>query len=208
MDTKVEPRLGAWPPKTIIMPMKLITRRWIPIPLGLFIVILMGCGTQPMPTPTVAWTPLPVASSAPLPTYTATALSSAPMVDARNCQNNAVFLEDLSIPDQTVVEAGESLDKRWSVQNNGSCDWGPGYRLIHVSSNAFQATDEIALYPASAGSVAVWQVQLIAPFEPGDHISIWQARSPEGDLFGEQVYLWVVVATPTPAPTSRGTPTN
>jgi hypothetical protein len=208
MDTEDEPGLGAWPATAIIMPMSSKSRRWFPIPLGLFVLILMGCGVQTDPTPTVAWTPLPVVSNAPLPTPTATPLSSVPLVGSRNCQNNAIFLEDLTIPDQTIVEAGESLEKRWSVQNNGTCDWGPGYRLIHVSSDDFQATNEIALFPASAGSVAVWQVQLIAPFKPGDHISIWQARSPEGDLFGEQVYLWVVVATPTPAPTSRGTPTN
>jgi hypothetical protein len=122
--------------------------------------------------------------------------------------NDAIFLEDLTIPDQTIVDPGENLDKRWSVQNSGSCDWGSGYRLLHVSNDAFRTPDEIALFPASAGYLAVWQIQLGAPFEPGEHISIWQARSPEGLLFGEQVYLWVVVATPTPAPTSRGTPTN
>jgi hypothetical protein len=122
--------------------------------------------------------------------------------------NDAVFLEDLTVPDQSVVDPGVELDKRWSVQNSGSCDWGPGYQLFHVSNDAFSTTDEIALFPASAGSTAVWQVQLVAPPAPGEHISIWQARSPDGALFGEQVYLWVVVATPMPSPTSRGTPTN
>lgn len=175
---------------------------------GCIALLLVACGAQSSVTPTLEWTPLPVVARAPLPTAIATTAQSAPITSSTACLNDAIFLDDLTIPDQTIVDPGENLDKRWSVQNSGSCDWGSGYRLLHVSNDAFRTTDEIALFPASAGSLAVWQIQLGAPSEPGEHISIWQARSPEGLLFGEQVYLWVVVATPTPAPTSRGTPTN
>jgi hypothetical protein len=171
-------------------------------------VIVVGCASQPDPTPTFAGTLLPVVSSAPIETSTPTQPSSVPFVPPSSCTNDALFLEDLTLPDQTVVDPGAALDKRWSVENSGSCDWGPGYRLIRVSDDAFSAVDEIALYPASAGSNAVWQVQLVAPAEPGEHISIWQASAPDGARFGEQVYLWVVIATPMPSPTSRGTPTN
>lgn len=180
----------------------------------LFIVFILGsvyllaCGSRSDPTPSAVWTPLPSAVGTPLPTVTPQVLISTPIAVSSNCFNDAIFLEDLTIPDQTIVDPGASLDKRWSVQNSGTCDWGPGYRLQHVSNDAFGGTDDIALYPASAGSIAIWQVELNAPLNAGEHISIWQASSPEGDLFGEQVFLWVVVATPTPAPTSRGTPTN
>ncbi len=170
--------------------------------------LLVACVGEPPPTPTIAWTPIPAASIAPLPTATPTAASSSASIPSTNCINDAVFLEDLTIPDQTLVDPGSDLDKRWAVQNSGSCDWGPGYRLLHVSNDAFIASDEITLYPASAGSTATWQVQLTAPIEPGEHISIWQARAPDGALFGEQVYLWVIVAAPEVTPTSRGTPTN
>jgi next-to-BRCA1 protein 1 len=149
-----------------------------------------------------------MASSAPIPTPTTTPIGVESNNVQLNCINDAKFLEDLTIPDQTIVEASQTLDKRWSVQNSGSCDWGPGYRLVHVSRDDFQADESIALYPARAGAVAVWQVAMSAPFEPGEHIGFWQASSPEGELFGEQVYLWVIVSTPTPVPTSRGTPTN
>ena len=176
--------------------------------LGGITLILVACGGEPSPTATLAWTPLPLASSAPIATAAATAAQVAPALNNSNCIDDAAFLEDLTIPDQTIVTGGENLDKRWAIQNSGSCDWGPDYRLTRVGIDSFGSVDEIALFPARAGSAAVWQLQLTAPVQPGEHISIWQARSPQGALFGEQVYLWVVVATPTPVPTSRGTPTN
>lgn len=176
--------------------------------LGLTMVLLSACGSQVDPTPTLAWTPLPLVSSVPLPTATPTMAGAGFVLGNRECINDAIFLEDLTVPDQTIVSAGELLDKRWSVQNSGSCDWGSGYHLIRVGLDPFESVGEIALYPARSGTTATWQVELNAPQEPGEHISIWQARAPDGTLFGQQVYVWVLVATPTPAPTTRGTPTN
>lgn len=98
-----------------------------------------------------------------------------------------------------VVTAGETIDKRWSVENDGTCDWGPGYRLVHVAGEGLIGPEEVALFPARAGSSAVWQVTLEAPAVPGEYISQWQARSPDGTHFGDLVYVIVVVEAP-PAP--------
>ncbi len=178
------------------------------IQLIFMLVTLAACRGQADPTPTLAWTPLPVASNVPLATATPTIEAAGFIPGIRDCINDALFLEDLTIPDQTIVTAGERLDKRWSVQNSGTCDWGSGYHLTRIGIDKFESLDEIALYPARSGSTATWQVVLIAPQESGEHISIWQARAPDGALFGQQVYVWVLVATPTPAPTARGTATN
>src|SRR3972149_6412987 len=70
---------------------------------------------SPLPPPIVPPTQLALATPTPPPRPTATSL----------CQNNASFIEDLTIPDGTQVLPGEALDKRWSVSNSGSCDWGP-----------------------------------------------------------------------------------
>lgn len=110
------------------------------------------------------------------------------------CVNSARFLADLTIPDGTVVAPGETIDKRWSVQNDGTCDWGPGYRLTHVAGEGLIGPEEVALFPARAGSSAVWQVLLQAPEAPGEYMSQWQARAPDGRLFGQEVYLIVVVS--------------
>jgi len=133
--------------------------------------------------------------------------------------NDAEFVDDLTIPDRSDVEPGAELDKRWEVRNSGSCDWDNDYRLVRIGSDRdyrlvrigsdrFIGVDEIALFPARAGKNAVWQVVLTIPSEPGEYIGRWQALAPEGQLFGEEVYIWVYVPTPTPEPSPTATATN
>jgi len=105
------------------------------------------------------------------------------------------------------VLPGEALDKRWSVSNSGSCDWGPDYRLAQVGTSEIQGPAEVALFPAGAGSTAVWEVALVAPAAPGEYLGRWQARAPDGSLFGDEVFVLIVVAEPEPTATPTVTPT-
>jgi hypothetical protein len=113
-----------------------------------------------------------------------------PLGPAASCRNGSRYIEDLTIPDGAVVAPGQTIDKRWSVQNSGTCDWGPDYRLVHVSGEGLTGPDELALYPAVAGADAVWQVILQAPTEAGTYDSRW----PDGSFFGDEVYVVIVVA--------------
>jgi hypothetical protein len=123
------------------------------------------------------------------------------------CNDGASFIEDLTIPDGSQVLPGAALDKRWSVSNSGSCDWGPDYRLVQVGTSDIQGPAEVALYPAQAGSTAVWQVALVAPAAPGEYLGRWQARAPDGTLFGDEVFVLILVAAPEPTATPTVTPT-
>ncbi|MGH2628076.1 MAG: NBR1-Ig-like domain-containing protein, partial [Anaerolineales bacterium] len=63
------------------------------------------------------------------------------------CRADATFLEDLTIPDGSIVGPGEEIDKRWAVENSGTCDWGPGYALVRLSSDELSGPAQIDLYP-------------------------------------------------------------
>jgi next-to-BRCA1 protein 1 len=120
------------------------------------------------------------------------------------CANDAEFLADLTVPDGAQFLPGQTFVKRWSVKNAGTCDWGPGYRLVFVSGEALTATPgsagqtEFALYPARAGTQAVWEVAMRAPDAPGEYLGRWQARDPQGNLFGGVVFVEIEVI-PLPA---------
>lgn len=109
------------------------------------------------------------------------------------CLAEARFLEDLTIPDGSIVRPGEEVDKRWAVENAGTCDWGPGYALVRVSDDELGGPAEIDLYPARAGTRAVWQVVFLAPRNAGLYVSEWQARAPDGTRFGDEVFVDLVV---------------
>lgn len=148
---------------------------------------------------------IPAAPIAVLPTPTALPGPLAP-APTDPCTNDAQYLEDLTLPDGTEVIPGAALDKRWLILNRGSCAWGPEYRLVQIGESRIEGPRELALYPAVEGSQAVWQVAMTAPLEKGEYISRWQARAPDGTLFGDEVYVLIVVnpapLTPTAIPTA------
>lgn len=155
-------------------------------------------------------TPPPLPTQLPPPTQTVPApVDLAPAIPPnRACTNDATFIEDVTLPDRTQVEPGEVLDKRWAVRNSGSCNWGPGYRLVRMGEDSLQGVDEVALYPARAGATAIIRVSLTAPPKPGMHISRWRLAAPDGTPFGEEIYLWIEIPEATPTPTPFGTPAD
>ena len=180
-------------------------RRLQPI-VAVFSVLLTACSAKVESAPAL---PFDLATQAPLAAVATTPTQppepSAPTPKGP-CTDDAQYLEDLTLPDGTEVIPGAALDKRWLILNRGSCAWGPEYRLVQIGESRIEGPRELALYPAVPGSQAVWQVAMIAPPEKGEYISRWQARAPDGTLFGDEVYVLIVVnpapLTPTAIPTA------
>lgn len=166
-----------------------------------------GCAGETTPEPTSQFAPAaPTDTAVPAPPTATTLPGATATVPEDDCFNDAVFVEDVTIPDFSLAEPGQTLDKRWLVQNSGSCDWDAGYRLVRLGVDDFSGPSELALFPAAAGSSAELRVELTAPDEPGEYISRWQAYSDEGAPFGQEIYLLIVVPTPTPEPTATDRP--
>jgi hypothetical protein len=127
-----------------------------------------------------------VVQSTPVPTIF-------PTVNPEDCSNDLRFVDDLTIPDNTATTFGLTLDKQWLVQNSGTCNWNADYRLKNIGGAALGAPDEIALYPARAGTQATVQILFTAPFAEGVYESAWQAVAPDGTAFGDPVYMRIVV---------------
>jgi hypothetical protein len=127
-------------------------------------------------TPTIINTPRPVVTLA--------------------CSDNLKYLNDITIMDGTVVQPGQVLDKRWLVENNGSCNWNARYRLQLVDGSSMGVPEEQALFPARSGVQAEIRMVFIAPSESGVIYSAWQAYNPEGQSFGDPFYIEIVVETP------------
>jgi hypothetical protein len=168
---------------------------------------LAACAPTPTPTPFIppagSNTQLTQAASVALPTSTALVLdlSQTPIPAGTSptpatCTDSLKFLEDITIPDGTIVSPGQSVDKQWRVQNDGSCDWGDRYRLKLVSGEALGLPAEMALFPARVGAEAVIQMTLTAPQEAGTYHTVWQAYNPEGAAFEQPIYVEIVVQLP------------
>ena len=142
------------------------------------------------PTPAVTNT-LPAAT--PSATALAEVLRPSP---TPACLDNLTYLEDLSIPDGTLVAPGESLDKRWLVENTGSCNWDAGYSLRLVAGLDLGVSETQDLYPSRSGSSATIRMIFTAPSEPNTYRSAWQAYNPQGEAFGDPIFIEVTVTNP------------
>lgn len=164
-----------------------------------------------MPTAATAAATLAPATpfATPRPSQTPTALPPtampSPTPTEGPCVNEAIFLEDVTVPDGAQFLPTQPFVKRWRVKNAGTCDWGPGYRLVLVSGDALTASPDVrpqtefALYPARAGAEAIWEIPMRAPDTPGTYTGRWQARDPQGNRFGALVFVMIEVV-PLPAP--------
>lgn len=131
-----------------------------------------------MPAPTIALTPTPVeAQPTPLPL----------------CLDNLTYREDLTIPDGSPVAPKTILDKRWRVENSGTCNWDERYRLKLTAGSEMGATQEQALYPARAKGEVILRIEFTAPAEPGAYRSSWQAYGPDSKPFGDPVFIDIIV---------------
>jgi hypothetical protein len=150
--------------------------------------LIAGCGNRSPATPTPAIFLPPTLAATPTPPPRATATRPPPS-PTPPCENNLVFLEDLTIPDGTVTDPGEELDKRWRIQNGGTCNWDDRYQVRLVSGPALGVPTEQALFPARSGTETEVRMLFEAPSEPGVYRSTWQAFSPQGEPFGDPFYV-------------------
>lgn len=149
---------------------------------------------QPFIAPTLVPTPLPTHTPSPTPLVVETeTVQNEPVtsIDAsgETCTDNLAFVDDLTIPDGTVVVAGSTLDKQWEVENSGTCNWEEGYQIRLISGEDLGAGSEQALVPARAGSRTTIRIVFTAPDDPGDYRSAWQAFNPQGVAFGDPFFI-------------------
>jgi hypothetical protein len=140
-------------------------------------------------SPTAVEIALPTASATPRPSPT----PEEPTATPPPCAPSLRYLGDITYPDGTLVSPGQRIQKQWQVENNGSCDWEAGYRLKLVGGFPLGVFNEVALYPARAGTQAVIEITFTAPSVPGLYRTAWQAYNAENVPFGDVVYMEIVV---------------
>lgn len=112
------------------------------------------------------------------------------------CTPGLAFLSDITIPDGTIVEPGETLDKRWLVENSGTCNWDHRFSLRLIAGLNMGVETEMSLFPARSGTQSEVRIQFTAPPDPGAYRSAWQAQDPQGNFFGDPIFIEVVVPNP------------
>lgn len=164
------------------------------------------------PSPTATLTPTVTPTITPTPTLSATLSTATPISIptglASTSGDNAAFIADATIPDGTVVTAGSSFVKTWTIQNTGKTTWTTDYQLIYLDgvmgTNNLQAVKLTA--PVAPGASVDVSVNFTAPQMNGSYISYWRMFSASGYLFGDTLNVQFTVGTPSETPTSAPAP--
>lgn len=160
---------------------------------------LPACAPNATPTlfrPPSDVTPLSTArpvSVSPIIFVTLTIPAPTAILPTPPCTDNLTWLADLTFEDDTSVLAGQSMDKQWMIKNSGTCDWDARYKLRNINNETLGAAAELSLFPARAGAQVTLRIVFIAPSAAGTYRSEWQAVSPDGELFGDTVYIQIIV---------------
>lgn len=155
-------------------------------------VYLAGCGKSNSP-PAQETDLFKPPTSGPTATPTHSPLPSGTPTQDQNCTNRLQFEEDVTLPDGTEVEPGESIVKQWLVSNAGTCNWDERYTVNLVSGPDLEAPRSQRLFPARSGQQVIIEMILTAPEDPGQHTSTWQAFDPQGKRFGDPFFVDIQV---------------
>jgi hypothetical protein len=187
----------------------------------IFIATALTCLTACSPsTPTPTETPEPVIATLPptsIPSTdtaipapaTPTESEELPTQDP-NCTNEALFIADITIPDETIISASEALTKTWEVQNVGTCTWNESYSLNFANGDQMNSLLSIPLSTTAPEENLQISVDLISPTVNGTFTGIYQFKDTNGQVFNigglDNIWLKIIVndgtipPSPTPAP--------
>jgi len=130
-----------------------------------------------------------------------------------DCKVQAVLLEDVTIPDDTRVTAGEIFTKTWRFKNTGTCHW-KDYTISFLTGDRMGAPDSAPIPETLAGSTVDISIELTAPTADGSYSAYFTLKDEQGESInvGTEKTFWlkIIVGNPTTPATAapRGTSTG
>jgi hypothetical protein len=127
------------------------------------------------------------------PTPTAAPTTVPTVVYDPSCEPSARFVEDVTVPDDTLFNGGVAFRKVWRMSNDGECTWEPGVTWTHIGGALLGAESPVEVELAEPGRIVDVSVDMVAPTSPGTYSSFWRLRRPNGEFFGDQAYVRIIV---------------
>ncbi len=142
--------------------------------------------TQMPPTPTLApeeITPSPTATSA---------------VVADSTADKAVYVADVTYPDGSIVKPNTAFVKTWAIRNTGTTTWKTAYRLAYLEGLQDKPGLLYVHLPndVKPQEVVNISVTFTSPNEMATFYSYWRLVNADGQPFGEQMSMKIVVGNP------------
>lgn len=159
-------------------------------------VLTTGCAAPALTTESGA-TPSPVRTVSvepALPVTVTEIVTPLPTVQT-GCTDSALYVKDVSVPDNTNLKAGEAFTKTWQLRNTGTCIWNVRYALVFVGGEQMGAAVTTPLSETPPGETLDISVNLVAPAKDGAYTGLFELRNPKGRALdiGSVTSIWVKI---------------
>ncbi len=125
---------------------------------------------------------LPTPTSQPIPT-----------VVEEGCEPSARFVEDVTVPDDSLYNSGVKFAKTWRLRNDGECTWPAGTGWVFIGGDLLGAQSPAEIELAEPDRIIDVSVDMVAPAAPGTYKSYWRLQAPDDEFFGDQAYVRITV---------------
>jgi hypothetical protein len=109
--------------------------------------------------------------------------------------NDAGFVEDVSVPDGTLLAPEKDFKKTWRIKNTGTCQWTTSYAIGFAYGDKLGGTDTKLPNSVDPGSTVDISVGMSAPKVNGWYGGWWRLKSETGAYFGDFVYVSIQVSS-------------
>ncbi|HET90181.1 MAG TPA: hypothetical protein ENN99_05515, partial [Chloroflexi bacterium] len=135
------------------------------------------------PQPEVTEVVTPTAQITETASLTGTAIGGGPdSAVVAECLN-AIYVADVSIPDDTQFDHGEEFEKTWRVRNSGTCPWPEDTVLAFSQGSQMDAPDTVAVGAVEPGEVVEVTAKMKSPADAGRYTGVWKMKTTAG-FFG------------------------
>jgi uncharacterized protein YkwD len=138
------------------------------------------------------------------PTFESTIAPTLEVTALPDCEDSAILLRDVTIPDDTQMPAGKKFTKTWEFQNSGECPW-IGYTIHYDSGDQMSAPLSAPIPDTLPKANVQVSVSLTTPTGNGAYTGYFTLHNTNGNILfiGTEKTFWVkiVVGNPTPQAT-------
>lgn len=103
------------------------------------------------------------------------------------------FVCDLTIEDGSSIVAGETFLKQWRLRNEGTSAWPASTRLAFVGGDRLISGEGVVVGAVEPSEEVDVSMEMTAPSRPGRYIGYFRLVLPDGNRFGQRVWVDIVV---------------
>jgi uncharacterized protein YkwD len=140
-----------------------------------------------------------ISTASTIPPVTGTPIAEVTAPASANCTNAAILLRDVTIPDNTQVQAGETFTKTWEFQNSGTCSW-TNYTVKFSSGESMNVPLSVPIMDTPPSGKVQVSVELSAPSTDGTYTAAFTLNDPDANVIpiGVEKSFWVKVVVGNP----------